>query len=95
MLKKAEKKIRFALNTEEAYIGIHDLYQEGDWVTIFGEPLGKTGFAHWSPTYFGGQPDNLGGNQNCGAVISVQGGGMDDVFCHDKFAYICELPVSC
>lgn len=93
MLKRAEKDIRFALNTDQALLGIHDLYREGDWVTIFGEPVTSTGYAGWSATYFGGQPDNYGGNQNCGAVINQ--GGLDDVFCYDKFAYFCELPISC
>lgn len=93
MLKQAERSIRNALNTEQAVLGIHDLYTEGDWVTIFGEPLDKTGYAHFSPTYVGGQPDNFRGNQNCGALINQ--GGMDDVFCHDKFAYFCELPLTC
>lgn len=93
MLKKAEGVITGGLNTEEAHLGIHDLYREGEWVTIFGESLFTTGYASWSPTYFGGQPDNYGGNQNCGAVLNF--GDMDDVTCHDKFAFFCELPLSC
>ena len=93
MLKKAVGSIKGGLNKEEALVGIHDLYKEGEWVTIFGESVYATGYSHWSPTYWNGQPDNYGGNQNCGAVLDQ--GGMDDVFCHDKFAFFCELPITC
>ena len=93
MLKNGERFIKGGLNTEEAYVGIHDLYQEGEWVTIFGEPLASTGYASWSPTYWGGQPDNMQGRQNCGAVLTI--GGMDDVYCLDKFAFFCELALPC
>lgn len=93
ILKRSQSLIRGGLNTEEALLGIHDLYNEGEWITIFGDTIYNNGFYHWSPTYFGGQPDNYGGGQNCGAIINQ--GGMDDVNCLDKFAFFCEMPIAC
>lgn len=91
MLKRVESEIVNGLNNDQALIGIHDLYEEGDWVTIFGEPFTSLGYATWSA--WGNQPDNDNGNQNCAALRRV--GDIDDVNCNDKYAYFCELPVSC
>ncbi|CAB0035125.1 unnamed protein product [Trichogramma brassicae] len=93
MMRKSESLVRGSTNGEEALLGIHDLYKEADWVTIFGEPLASTGYAGWSSTYWNGQPDNRDKRQHCGALINQ--GGMDDVDCHDKFAFFCELPLAC
>ncbi|KAJ8674792.1 hypothetical protein QAD02_010578 [Eretmocerus hayati] len=93
ILKNERKHIRKANNKEEAFLGIHDMFKEGEWVTVFGEPLHLTGYEGWSPTYWGGQPDNKDKNQNCGALIYL--GGMDDVHCHSNFAFFCELPLQC
>lgn len=93
MLNASRKKITHGANTEEAYLGIHDYFREGEWLTIFGESIYGTGYANWSSTYWGGQPDNKDKNQNCGALIYQ--GGMDDVHCHERFAFFCELPLHC
>ena len=74
-----------------AYVGVHDLYKEGDWTTILGESLYKTGYTEWSDKW-GGQPDNGGGNQNCGVFLKE--GGLDDVNCEVPFAFFCELPMT-
>ncbi|KZC10283.1 Hemolymph lipopolysaccharide-binding protein [Dufourea novaeangliae] len=75
---------------DEAFLGIHDLYMEGDWVTILGDPLAKTGYSWWSEKW-GGQPDNGGGVQNCGAIL--KDGKLDDVQCEANFPFFCELPL--
>ncbi|XP_014232280.1 hemolymph lipopolysaccharide-binding protein-like [Trichogramma pretiosum] len=93
MMRKSESLVRGSTNGEEALLGIHDLYKEADWVTIFGEPLASTGYAGWSLTYWNGQPDNRDNRQHCGALINQ--GGLDDVDCTDKFAFFCELPLAC
>ncbi|CAB0037195.1 unnamed protein product [Trichogramma brassicae] len=90
MLWNAASTIKNVVNVEEAFIGIHDLFQQGEWVTVFGESLYATGYSAWSATYWNGQPDNFGGSQHCGAVLRQ--GGMDDVHCLHKFAFFCELP---
>lgn len=75
--------------SDVAYLGIHDLYQEGEWVTIFGDSLYKTGYARWSDKW-GGQPDNGSGKQNCGTLM--RDGDLDDVACDVPFAFFCEIP---
>ena len=83
--------IRGAVSTDEAFIGIHDLYNEGDWVTILGDSLHKSGYTKWSELW-GGQPDNGGGVQHCGALLK-DGSGMDDVNCNIRYAFFCEIDV--
>lgn len=73
----------------EALLGVHDLYKEGEWVSILGDSLAKTGYNKWSNKW-GGQPDNGGGKQHCGAL--VKDGGMDDIACEVPFPFFCELP---
>ncbi|XP_046417277.1 hemolymph lipopolysaccharide-binding protein-like [Neodiprion fabricii] len=81
--------VKGAAYDHAAYLGIHDLYKEGEWVTISGESLAQTGYTKWTDKW-GGQPDNGDGKQNCGVLYKE--GGMDDVFCEAAFAYFCELP---
>ncbi|KAG7208112.1 hypothetical protein KM043_009684 [Ampulex compressa] len=82
--------VKGAAYPDEALIGIHDLYGEGDWVTVLGDSLAKTGYTRWSDKW-GGQPDNGGGWQNCGAFMKE--GGLDDVACDVAFPFFCELPI--
>jgi len=79
-----------ASNQEEAFLGLHDLYKEGEWVTVLGDSLAKTGYSKWSQKW-GGQPDNGAGEQDCGVL--VQSGGMDDVACQIMLPFFCELPL--
>ena len=65
-------------------------YREGDW--------------YWShslapavPSVFGwyqGQPDNAGGQQNCGLISPVYYYGWDDVSCAEKHFAICQIVVN-
>ncbi|XP_076279064.1 uncharacterized protein LOC143208479 [Lasioglossum baleicum] len=82
--------VKGAVYPDEAYIGMHDIYKEGDWVTILGDTLAKTGFTEWSDKW-GGQPDNGGGQQNCGTFLKE--GTLDDVQCEAHFPFFCELPL--
>ncbi|KAL6267745.1 hemolymph lipopolysaccharide-binding protein-like [Pogonomyrmex barbatus] len=82
--------IKDAAYANEAFLGIHDLYAEGEWVTVLGDSLAKTGYTRWSDKW-GGQPDNGGGKQHCGALMKE--GGMDDVACEVPFPFFCELPL--
>ncbi|KAJ8665119.1 hypothetical protein QAD02_006781 [Eretmocerus hayati] len=73
-------------------IGFHDLYNEGQFVTILGEPLEEAGYNKWSKLW-PGVPDNIDNNQtqNCGAL--ARDGGLDDVLCTVKLGFICEIPM--
>ena len=80
--------VKGASYEDVAFLGIHDLYKEGEWVTIKGDSLFKTGYTKWSDKW-GGQPDNGGGKQNCGVFLKE--GGLDDVSCEVPFAFFCEI----
>lgn len=82
--------VKGAAYPNEAFLGIHDLYKEGEWVTLLGDSLARTGYTRWSDKW-GGQPDNGGGKQHCGALMKE--GGMDDVACDVPFPFFCELPL--
>ncbi|XP_043249692.1 hemolymph lipopolysaccharide-binding protein-like isoform X1 [Colletes gigas] len=75
-------------NSGRVWLGIHDQFEEGDWITLNEEPLSATGFEKWT-TLWPNEPDNIGGNQNCGILETL--GGMDDIACDSHFSYICEI----
>ncbi|XP_043492817.1 hemolymph lipopolysaccharide-binding protein-like [Polistes fuscatus] len=81
--------LKGAAYNNQFLLGIHDLYTEGDWVTIQGDSLAKSGYNAWTDKW-GGQPDNGGGIQNCGAMLDD--GKLDDVACNVPFAFFCEIP---
>ena len=73
---------------ESTWLGVHDQFEEGDWVTLTGETLDAAGYDKWS-TVWPNQPDNYGGRQNCGVLTKE--GGMDDIECDLPFPYFCEI----
>ncbi|PSN55224.1 Hemolymph lipopolysaccharide-binding protein [Blattella germanica] len=73
------------------WIGVHDYYKEGMYITIFNQPLSTVGFQEW----YSGQPDG-GDKQNC---IYLQFSkstefGMGDVDCNGRGPYICEKEIT-
>ncbi|KAJ9586511.1 hypothetical protein L9F63_019837, partial [Diploptera punctata] len=74
------------------WVGIHDHYKEGEYITIFSEPLSSTGYSDW----YQGQPDgrNL---QNCiyfSFSRSSAEYGLGDVDCNSKGPFICKKQIS-
>ncbi|KAJ8680012.1 hypothetical protein QAD02_015799 [Eretmocerus hayati] len=74
------------------FLGFHDYYHLGEWVTIRGEPLSKTGYStitqHWGgPPADGHFPDRP---PKCGELAFD--GGLNDAPCSSKRRFICELP---
>ncbi|KAJ9590460.1 hypothetical protein L9F63_016491 [Diploptera punctata] len=66
-----------------AFIGFHDLYDEGQYVTVFNQSLQDAGYATW----FKGEPDGEM-SQNCGLInINSQ---LGTIFCSQKLPFICE-----
>lgn len=52
---------------------------------FLGSTLQSTGYTNWVP----GQPDNYGGNENCGSMhIS---GGLNDYSCSIPALFFCEI----
>ncbi|XP_011642303.1 hemolymph lipopolysaccharide-binding protein-like [Pogonomyrmex barbatus] len=88
----SEEKILLSMlqekNIDAGWLGVHDLYEEGDWVTVTDEALENTGYSKWS-TKWPNEPDNFDGNQNCGLLIKE--GGMDDVKCASMHSFFCEI----
>lgn len=74
---------------ERVWLGVHDQFEEGDWVILSGESLDAVGYEHWSNSPWPNQPDNYGGRQNCAVLIKEE--GMDDVECELLHAYMCEI----
>lgn len=66
-------------------VGLHDLYQEEEFVTIHGEPSVNTGFDVWVP----GSPNNAGNNENCVSLKPSK--KLDDVSCSNRRPFVCEL----
>ena len=75
-------------NVGTAWLGIHDQFTEGEWMTVTGGTLDSTGYNRWT-TKWPNQPDNYRG-QNCGVLIS-DGGGLDDERCNRSFYYFCKI----
>lgn len=75
-------------NIDMAWLGVHDLFEEGDWNTIMDEPLEATGYSKWS-LQNGEQPNNLNGNQNCGVLL--KDGDMNDEACATTIAFFCKI----
>lgn len=67
-----------------AFIGLHDRFVEGEFLTIQGKPLESTGFTRWDYP----EPNNIGGNENCGSLS--RHGSMNDIHCSWKLAFFCE-----
>ncbi|XP_071448779.1 hemolymph lipopolysaccharide-binding protein-like [Hetaerina americana] len=71
-----------------AFVGFHDQIKEGEFITIFGQPLNSTGFLKWGHS----DPNNYGGNQNCGCLI--RNSFLCDVGCEEKLSFFCEYDLS-
>ena len=75
-------------NVDTTWLGVHDQFTEGDWVTLTGESIDTTGYNTWNAMW-PNQPDNFGGNQNCGSLLKQ--GGMDDTNCNINLPYFCKI----
>nr|CAD7401457.1 unnamed protein product [Timema poppensis] len=69
-----------------AHVGFHDLYTEGNYLTVLGDSLLSTGFVPWGTN----EPNNLGGSpgEDCGSLL--RDGKLNDINCDTKLAYFCE-----
>ncbi|XP_069694778.1 hemolymph lipopolysaccharide-binding protein-like [Periplaneta americana] len=67
-------------------LGFHDRFVEGEFVTIFGKPLGSTGFIRWHEN----EPNN-DGDEDCGSMYPD--GGLNDLPCSQKQPFICEREI--
>ncbi|EFN89632.1 Hemolymph lipopolysaccharide-binding protein [Harpegnathos saltator] len=72
----------------QAWLGVHDLYEEGDWNTILDESMESSGYTKWT-SKIANLPDNAGGKQHCGFLL--KDGGMDDFDCASAQSFFCEI----
>lgn len=90
ILKEKKNEID-AHDNVHALIGIHDQFEEEDWVTIFSENLISAGYSEWAVIDGKEGPSNSGGIEHCGALIAHSTTmGLNDVSCHGKYAFFCE-----
>ncbi|XP_044738497.1 hemolymph lipopolysaccharide-binding protein-like [Chrysoperla carnea] len=68
----------------ELLIGFHDLYRDGEYVTVEGQDLETAGYNSWVP----GQPNELFG-QNCGSMSNR--GRLNDFPCSMPSIFACEV----
>ncbi|XP_066993598.2 hemolymph lipopolysaccharide-binding protein [Anabrus simplex] len=85
-------KFNSTTSHDSAFAGFHDIYDEEEYLTIFGETLKETGYTHWAL----GQPDNHGASQvspgeDCGGVNRQ--GELVDLNCEEQHAFICEQEI--
>lgn len=81
-------------NQDRIHVGIHDYFKEGEWLTIFDEPLNETGYETWVTSNGEKQPDNHLGNEHCGSFTRWYDVGYNDINCNLTLSYVCELPHS-
>lgn len=74
----------------DGWLGLHDLYEEDDWVTIFDESLESTGYTKWT-TEWSNEPNNRDDDENCAILTSL--GGMADVNCDYLYSFFCEISI--
>ncbi|XP_043249696.1 hemolymph lipopolysaccharide-binding protein-like [Colletes gigas] len=69
----------------EVWVGIHDLFVEGEWATVTGEELKPPLYEKWFPS----EPNNVGGVENCAIYSNL--GGLDDRPCNRMHWFVCEI----
>ena len=75
-------------NVDLVWVGVHDQFEEGDWVTLTGESIHAAGYSKWT-TIWPDQPNDYDGTHNCG--ILVKEGGLSDFKCSLKYPYFCKI----
>lgn len=75
--------LKLLFDSDQKFIGFNDRMKEGDFVTIFGDPMEYTSWHPHNPS--GGR------TENCGTLIHQ---GINDAPCNYKFGFICEFDLS-
>lgn len=92
VLKEAKESSSIRGSTDgidwQAWIGMHDQFEEGNWVTILDDAFEEFEYKIWAIILGEQQPSDRNHENNCGALCVD--GTFDDVKCEFKFPYICE-----
>ncbi|XP_077295203.1 macrophage mannose receptor 1-like [Arctopsyche grandis] len=72
--------------TNHIWVGIHDQFAEGIFVTINGASIDEV-YSNWRPS----EPNNVNNNENC---VNIDKGGLyNDNNCDGKFRFLCEKSI--
>ncbi|PSN46289.1 Hemolymph lipopolysaccharide-binding protein [Blattella germanica] len=84
---EARRVDHLILNSSSLYlrhwIGVHDLFGNDNFYTIFHTSLESTGYANWR----NGQPDDLS-IEDC--LYYIYNDGIGNIACDDKYPFVCE-----
>ncbi|XP_076643427.1 hemolymph lipopolysaccharide-binding protein-like isoform X9 [Halictus rubicundus] len=69
------------------WLGIHDQFEEGWWVTLTGELLSTMSYYPWAAQ----EPNDANGGEDCGVLSKTPNEGINDFTCSGKLSYICEI----
>lgn len=87
-----EEKIVLQMMTDKsvdgAWLGLHDRFETGSWISIFDEPVDHTGWSKWS-TRFAPNPSS----DHC-ATILRNDGAMTDHDCASKIPFVCKASIT-
>lgn len=72
------------------WIGVHDQFAQGKFVTVLDEELDKVGYEQWG-TIFGNKQPTHDPGQDCVALSFGDISGMDDTACSAWIPYICKF----
>lgn len=75
---------------DSAWLGLHDFYKKGDWVTVTDKTLKTTGYIKWAAKY-ANEPESDANRQNCATLITE--GGMNKEQCDILVPFFCEISV--
>ncbi|XP_076163717.1 hemolymph lipopolysaccharide-binding protein-like [Ptiloglossa arizonensis] len=77
------------VNVGEVWLGVHDRFEEGDWVTLTGESLESAGYNKWTNTLLMTHRRNFLGLEDCATLLNS--GGMNDRLCIQHKPFFCEM----
>ncbi|XP_069701697.1 hemolymph lipopolysaccharide-binding protein-like [Periplaneta americana] len=84
--KNPPANISGSVHNNWAWIGVHDMYKEGEYLTIFNETLQSPGYVKW-----GSGQGRDGTSQNC--VMLDRDLKLADYECHNKEPFFCEKEI--
>ena len=83
------KNAAHQLNADQVWIGMHDQFTEGDWVTVLDKPVNDLPYKHWILN----NPNNDFNSENCGTYWKPHD-GWNDARCDGLFPFYCEIDLS-
>ncbi|XP_043269965.1 secretory phospholipase A2 receptor-like [Venturia canescens] len=87
-----EEKIVLQMMTDKsvdtAWLGLHDVFENGVWISIFDEPVDHIGWSKWS-TRFSPNPSS----DHCATILRTDG-AMTDHDCASRIPFVCKASIT-